>query len=183
MELTMEPAEETAPAPPPLPAAAAKPVIALAQLPVSFSNPVAIRVAFLMALATFPVELMPGLSFLILLWWMAAGCFAVLLYRRLTGSALSVRAGARLGSITGVLSFVGIAIVFTVSMLFMGNEFSAQMDLAAKANPAAAQLIHDPMMMFLALLIGLAMMAAAVVGLCAAGGALGARFFTARKPS
>jgi hypothetical protein len=177
MELTAEDV------PPPIPqAVAAKPALqtALAQLPVSFSNPIALRVALLMALATIPVELMPGLNALFFVWWMAAGWCAVLLYRRLTGSSLSVGAGARLGSITGVLTFVGLAIGFAVTLLVAGKEFFEQMEQVTKKNPDAAQVIHDPTMMFLFLVLCLAIMGAFVVGLCAAGGALGARF-TARK--
>jgi len=153
---------------------------ALAQSPVSFSNPVALRVAFLMSLATIPVELMPGLNALFFIWWLGAGWCAVLLYRKLTGSSLSIRAGARLGSITGVLTFVGLAIGFAVTLLVAGSEFFSQMDDMAKKNPDAAQVIHDPTMMFVFLLLCLGIMGAVVVGLCTAGGALGARF-TARK--
>jgi hypothetical protein len=169
--------------PPPIPPVAAIPPVAqtaLGQLPVSFSNPIALRVAFLMSLATIPVELMPGLNALFFVWWLGAGWCAVLLYRRLTGFSLSIGAGARLGSITGVLTFVGLAIGFAVTLLVAGKEFFSQMDEMAKKNPDAAQVIHDPTMMFIFLILCLGIMGAFVVGLCAAGGALGARF-TARK--
>jgi len=175
--------EEVPPPIPPAAAAAAKQAVlhtALAQLPVSFSNPIALRVAFLMSLATIPVELMPGLNAYFFVWWLAAGWCAVLLYRRLTGSSMSVGAGARLGSITDVLTFVGLAIGFAVTLLFARKEFFAQIDQAmatvAAKNPEATQAIHDPTTLFIVLIMMLAMMAAFAVGLCAAGGALGARF-------
>jgi hypothetical protein len=167
--------------PPPLPDPALKPAALhskLAQLPVSFSNPVALRVALLMSLATIPMEVMPGINLLTFVWWMAAGWCATLLYARLTGSKLSVSAGARLGTITGVLIFVGAAILFTV--IVAGKEFFDQMDQLTKTNPDAAKVLHDPTAMFFILLIFLGAIGAAAVGLCTAGGALGARF-TARK--
>jgi hypothetical protein len=167
--------------PPPIPPAAQPSLQAqLAQLPVSFSNPIALRVAFLMSLAIIPVELTPVLNALLIVWWLGAGWCAVLLYRRLTGSVLSIGAGARLGSIAGVLTFLSLAIAISIKLLLDGKEFFDQMDLAAKKNPDAAQMIHDPMFMFMALLFGLGFLGALVVGTCAAGGALGARF-TARK--
>jgi hypothetical protein len=177
---TSELAAESVPPPIPLITVTPAAVSALAQLPVSFSNPIALRVAFLMSLATIPMEMMPGLNLLFLIWWMAAGWCAVLLYRRLTGLSLSIGAGARLGSITGVLTFVGLAIVVALTMLVAGNEFFSQMEEMAKKNPDAAPVIHDPTMMFIFLLIFLGIMGAVVVGLCTAGGALGARF-SARK--
>jgi hypothetical protein len=156
----------------------------LAQLPVSFSNPIALRVAFLMSLAIIPVEMAPVLNWLFLVWWLGAGWCAVLLYRRLTGLVLSVRAGARLGSITGVLTFVSLAVGFSVSLAVAGKEFFAQMDQTAKEmakqNPEAAQLIHEPMAIFFSILVFLALLGVVVIGICAAGGALGARF-AARK--
>lgn len=177
-------APETDFTPPPLPetavAASVPAVTPPAQLPVSFSNPIALRVSMMMAMATLPAALLPGVNGLIVVWWVAAGGCAVLLYRRLTGASLSVGAGARLGSITGVLAFVGIAILFAVSMIFTSKEFFEQMEQVTKGNPEAAQVLHDPTMMFFALLMALAVMGAFAVGCCAAGGALGARF-TARK--
>lgn len=147
---------------------------------VSFSNPIALRVAFLMSLAVIPVELAPVLSALSVLWWLAAGWCAVLLYRRITGASLSVGSGARLGSITGVLTFVSLAIRFLASILLTGKEFFDELEKMLKQNPDAVQVIHDPTMMFIFLLLCLGIMGAMVVGICAAGGALGARF-TARK--
>jgi|SRR5665213_2308748 len=164
--------EETAP---PVVAAPAPPTLQarIAQLPVSFSNPVALRVALLMSIAIIPVELAPILSLLSVLWWLAAGWCAVLLYRRLTGSLLSIRAGARLGSITGVLTFVSLAIGFTLAIAFTGKQFFDQM---VKQNPDVSQIVNDPVMLFAVILIGLGFLFTIVVAVCAAGGALGARY-------
>jgi hypothetical protein len=76
------------------------------------------------------------------------------------------------------------AVVFSISVAMGGKEFFDQMDQVAKQvarqNPDAAQLVQDPLTIFFMLLIVLAIMGAAVIGVCAAGGALGARF-AARK--
>ena len=62
------------------------------QLPVSFSNPIALRVAFLMSLAIMLMTMIPVVNVLSPIWWLVAGLGAVLLYRRLTGLSLSVKA-------------------------------------------------------------------------------------------
>ncbi len=144
----------------------------LAQLPVSFSNPVALRVGFLMSLAIMLLDMIPVVNILFLIWWLGAGWVGVILYRRLTGATLSVSAGARLGSITGVLAFVSMAIVFTLSIVFAGKEFT---DLMVQQDPRMAQIVNDPPMLAAGLLFSLLFAFVAVVGICAAGGALGAR--------
>ena len=79
----MDPASacRTVPTPPRQPTLQEK----LAQIPVSFSNPIALRVAFLMSLAIMLVEMIPVLNLLFFLWWLAAGWGAVRIYRRITG--------------------------------------------------------------------------------------------------
>src|ERR1700688_2583837 len=72
---------ELAEAPPPLPRRQPSLQEKLAQLPVGFSTPIALRVAFLMSLAIMLVEMIPILNVLFVVWWLAAGWGAVLLYR------------------------------------------------------------------------------------------------------
>jgi hypothetical protein len=168
-----QPVETPPPIPPRPPTLQEK----LAQLPVNFSNPVALRVAFLMSLAIMLVEMIPVLNVLFVVWWLAAGWCAVLLSRRITGLSLSVSAGARLGSITGVLTFVSTAVVLTLTMLFAGKQFLDQM---IQQDPRMTQVVNDPPMLAAVFLMVLAVVFSLVVGLCAAGGALGARF-SARK--
>lgn len=167
---------EEAPAVPPPPA---PPTLQekIAQLPVNFSNPVALRVALLMSVAIIPVEMMPVLSMLSIVWWLGAGWCAVLLYRKLTGSVLSIRAGARLGSITGVLTFLGYAIGITIGVVAAGKEFFDQLE---KQSPDVSQVVNDPTMLFAVIMLAMAFLFAFVVAICAAGGALGARY-VARK--
>jgi len=166
---TSEPEFVAPPPPPPPPTLQAK----LAQLPVSFSNPIALRVSFLMSLAIMFLDMIPVINILFPVWWLGAGSCGVLLYRRLTGKSLSVSAGARLGSITGVLAFVSMAIVFTLTIVFTGKQF---MELMVQQDPRMSQIINDPPMLAAGFLFFLFIAFTSVVGICAAGGALGARF-------
>src|SRR4051794_17337098 len=70
------PAAETAAA---APASQAAPARALP--PVSFANPIALRVAFLMSLGLMVVQMIPGVNLLFVLWWLGAGFGAVIMYR------------------------------------------------------------------------------------------------------
>src|SRR5258708_3276074 len=93
-------------APPPRVSALPPPPPTAAPLP-TFRNPVAMRIALMIAVfATF-------LSFLPYLNWLAAGYFAAFFYRRRTGFRLNVVAGVRMGWITGVLMFGITATLFT----------------------------------------------------------------------
>src|SRR5258708_956023 len=78
---TFEPEVAEPPPPMPQPTLQAK----LAQLPVSFSNPIALRVSFLMSLAIMFLDMIPFLNILFVVWWLGAGWCGVILYRRLTG--------------------------------------------------------------------------------------------------
>src|SRR5437899_5340193 len=90
--------------PPPPPAA----------LPLNFHNPIAVRVAFTVALVATLLSWIPALNVVL---WVAAGFTAVYLYRRRTGVFLNVRAGVRLGWITGVLMFVITTVIFTLTVI------------------------------------------------------------------
>jgi hypothetical protein len=76
---------------------------------VNFRNRVAVRVALLMAVAATVLFFIPLLN------WMGAGFFTALLYRRRTGYLLNLESGLRLGWITGVLMFVIILVMVTVT--------------------------------------------------------------------
>jgi hypothetical protein len=144
-----------------------------APLPVNFSNPIALRVAFLMSLAIMLMTMIPVVNVLSPVWWLVAGSCAVLLYRRLTGLSLSVRAGARLGSITGVLAFLSLVVIIALTLALTGNQLFQEM---LKQNPDASQVLNNPPALVLASAVALVILFAMVVGMCAAGGALGARF-------
>ena len=77
--------------------------------PVNFHNRVAVRIALMMAVMATLLFFLPFLN------WLAAGFFAALLYRRRTGYLLNLQAGLRLGWITGVLMFVIVMVLITMS--------------------------------------------------------------------
>lgn len=126
-----------------------------------------------MSLISMLLTMIPVVNFFSPVWWLVAGSSAVLLYRRLTGMSLSVRAGARLGSITGVLAFLSLVIIIALTVAFTGNELFQEM---IKQNPDASQVLNNPPALAFAAIVALLILFAMVVGICTAGGALGARF-------
>jgi len=171
-----EPEIPEAAAPPPIPQTALPQTGSLgglAQLPVSFSNPIALRVAFLMSLGVMLMTMIPVLYVLSPIWWLVAGLCGVLLYRRLTGVSLSVKAGAQLGSITGVLAFLSLVVIIALTAVFAGKDLFAEM---AKQNPDISQALNNRPALVVGVGMALVFLFAIVVGTCAAGGALGARF-------
>src|ERR1035437_2757026 len=95
--------------PPAAPAAAGPQPPAL-----TFHNLVAVRIAFVVAPVAFLLLGLPALSVLL---WVAAGFLAVCFQRRRTGVLLNVRAGVRLGWITGVLMFAITTVIFTLTVV------------------------------------------------------------------
>src|SRR5437879_113211 len=86
----------------------------------SFHNPVALRVGlFVASIATFLCLTLP-LGFVI--WLPAAGFISVYLFSRRTGQSLSVRNGARMGWIAGILSFLIITVLFTIMAVALANR-------------------------------------------------------------
>lgn len=182
-ELTAaEQAEFAPPIPPPAPPHMAGPTIVIAAqpLPIGFSNPIALRVAFMMSLAIMLVEMLPVVNYLFFVWWLAAGWTGVRVYRRLTGWRLSVSAGARLGSLTGLFAFVSMAIVFSLTMA--SSTGRDMLDQMVKQDPRMSEVVNNPAMLGAVLLMVMVMVFAMVVGMCAAGGALGAKFGSSPDP-
>jgi len=150
----------------------------LAQLPVSFANPIALRVAFMVAMLILLVQNIPLLGLFFVIWWLVAGWVAVVWYKRLTGSSLSIGAGARLGFITGVMVFAAIAVQATIQIAVAGKEL---FDQALQKDPRIGPMMNDPALLSVVVLVTMAFTFAIVVGICAAGGALGARFVLRRN--
>jgi hypothetical protein len=152
---------------PPLPAPTAP---TAAPLP-TFANPVALRIALMIAvLATF-------LSFLPYLNWLAAGYFAAFFYRRRTGSRLNIVAGVRMGWITGVLMFAITAALFTAFVvLFNASSGNAvfQAQIKSMTDPRVQEMFKiiqnrtDVAVLLMQLFVF-------VTCLSMAGGALGAK--------
>ena len=147
------------------------PAPAAAPLP-TFRNPVAMRIALMIAVfATF-------LSFLPYVNCLAAGYFAAFLYRRRTGSRLNLLAGVRMGWITGVLMFAIIAALVTAFVVLFGNNAVFQAEIKSMADPRAREMLQGVLKIIqdrTALALFLMQSFLLVTCLCMAGGALGAK--------
>jgi hypothetical protein len=137
----------------------------------TFRNPVAMRIALMIAvLATF-------LSFLPYVNWLAAGYFAAFFYRRRTGSRLNLVTGVRMGWITGVLMFAITAALFTAFVvLFNASSGNAvfQAQIKSMTDPRVQEMFKmiqnrtDVALLLMQLFVF-------VTCLSMAGGALGAK--------
>jgi hypothetical protein len=159
-------------------------VDAPAPVPLSFRNPIALRVGFLAAGLVSFLMMIPGVNYASILWLLGAGYFSVWIYKRRTGQLLSVRSGARMGWITGVMSFALITLLFTFSMFAIQRAGGMSVvrdrlrDLAIQQSTVdeAMKLLQNPAEIFRSLIVMFVVMTLA----CTAGGALGARLL--RKP-
>jgi hypothetical protein len=149
-------------------------------LPLNFHNPAAVRVAGTVALVTTLLSWIPAVDVFL---WLAAGFFAVVFYRRLTGAYLNVRAGVRLGWITGVLMFAISTVVFTMTVVPMvanggiASMFREQFKNATDPNvQQALRMLETSQGVIAVLLMTLVMLFVFITFLSMAGGALGARF-------
>jgi hypothetical protein len=149
-------------------------------LPLDFSNRIAVRIALVAAIsATFLSFLVPILN------WLAAGFFAVFFYGRKTGFRVDVRAGVRIGWITGLLTYGFAAIVFSAELLpdaisgKLGPTILEQMKNFSAQDPATLQqmtrLMQTPSGITLLVVFGLFFLFVFVMCLSMAGGALGAK--------
>lgn len=110
-------------------------------LPVSFANSAAVRVGFLAASVASMLDALPWVDALFLLWSGLAGYFSVILYRKRTGQALTVRSGAKMGWITGVLNAVIVIVFFTLTFVATVSDFTSvyrqQLSLLQARDPAS----------------------------------------------
>lgn len=168
-------------APAPVPVLEELPAETLALLHPSFHNPIAIRVGLLAASIATLLNLVLIYGFVI--WLVAAGFFSAYLFNRRTGQILTIRAGARMGWITGILSFVILTVLFTISILSITNQaggiaafYRQQMGSTPDANMEQAlrllETVNGQIMMFV---LSLLFLFTVVTVFCAAGGALGAK--------
>ena len=164
--------------PPAAPAAAGPQPPAL-----TFHNLVAVRIAFVVAPVAFLLLGLPALSVLL---WVAAGFLAVCFQRRRTGVLLNVRAGVRLGWITGVLMFAITTVIFTLTVVpAVANGGVAllrqqlQVQLKNPTDPGvqeALRMLETAPGMATILVVMLFMLFVFITLLSMAGGALGAKF-------
>jgi hypothetical protein len=123
---------DPAPQPPPSLAVAPPPGAAPAAAPLNFRNPVAVRIALLLALSATVLSILPMVN------WLAAGFFAVFFYRRKTGSLLNVGAGMRMGWLVGLFSFALAVILFAVQELpkALSGQLASSIQEQLKSLPA-----------------------------------------------
>ena len=147
-------------------------------LPLNFHNPVAVRIALLVAVSATVLSFLPFLN------WTAAGFFAVFFYRRKTGSLLNVGAGARLGWITGLLMFGLWTVLFTAQQVpaALNGRLSTVLQEQLKGLPAQDPMVQQMMGffqtgpgIFFVLFLSLAAFFLFIIGLSMAGGAIGAK--------
>lgn len=150
---------------------------------ISFRNRQAVRVALLTAMFTL-VSLTVALTllgqilgFVVAL---AGGFYAVFLYRQRSGTGLSVIAGARMGWMTGVFTFVFITIITTATLALSSGfeelarayeQYARNAGLPADQTKRAIDLLSNPFVILGAL--GLQFLLLTL--LCSLGGALGAK--------
>jgi hypothetical protein len=150
---------------------------------IGFHNRIAVRIGFLAAVTAILLGLFP-LPFPIVRLMVslpAAGFLAVFLYSRRTGQLLSIRAGARMGWITGVFCCVLVAILAATSAVAISNQggqvkvFRSQLPPNDPRADTLAQAISDPSTLVGVLLMSFLMLFIVLTALPMIGGALGAK--------
>ncbi len=136
--------------------------------PLNFRNPVVLRIAAIVAVsATVLAFIVPFLN------WVAGGFFAVLFYRRRTGSLLNLRAGMRMGWLTGVFAFV------LWSIVFMTQNPAAILQERVRSMQGQDAAMMQQMIQFFqtpqGMVTGLLFLFLLITMLSTAGGALGAK--------
>jgi heme/copper-type cytochrome/quinol oxidase subunit 2 len=178
IEVEPEPESVAEFVPPPPPAA---PVAIAPQPPaINFHNLVAVRIAFVFAPVAFLLSWIPAVNLLL---WIAAGFLAVFFHRRKTGDLLNVRAGVRLGWITGVIMFAITTVIFTLTVVpAAANGGIATLFRQQLKNPSdpnvqeALRMLETAPGLATILLVMLLMLFVFITLLSMAGGALGAKF-------
>ena len=152
----------------------------------NFHNLVALRTAFVMAPVAFLLSWIPALNLVL---WIAAGFLAVFFHRRRTGDLLNVRAGVRLGWITGVIMFAITTVIFTLTVVPLAanggiaNLFRQQLKNPADPNvQEALRMLETAPGIATVLLVMLFMLFVFITLLSMAGGALGAKFVSRSEP-
>jgi hypothetical protein len=153
--------------------------------PIGLKNGLAVRIAlsscalsFLLAVITSQIGLPPPVS---LLWFVGAGFFAVLLYKRRTGQHLSAMSGARLGWISGLFTFVIVTVfLVVVAMVLSDPSGLATLREQWKAAQRPEQDLNQMIEIFrspAAIVAGLIFSFFFLTSLPAFGGAICAKFF------
>ena len=157
---------------------------------VGFSDVHSIRACYWPAVAAALLSNLPGLNLLCFLWHPGAGFLAVHSYRRRTGREPNPREGAKLGFLTGVVSFTLSMILLAVASLLpgsggmMGGFQRMQEEFEKGGNAEVAEqlgkLMAEPAALALVLVFALAFSFLFTAGMATLGGAMGARVLNAK---
>jgi hypothetical protein len=172
------------PAPPPPVVSATAPTHP--PLPLTFRNPIAVRVGLSVASIAAVLISVPFVSWGFLIWLLSAGFISVYMYKWRTGQPLSVRSGARMGWITGVLSSVILTILRTLALALEGTHgFASQvrnqlqsMTVQNSDMRGAVEVLESPAGIAAMFILGVIFMFILFSLLCMAGGALGAKIMS-----
>lgn len=150
--------------------------------PVSFGNAQAVRSCYWAGVFAALISSLPLMALLSFIVYPAAGFFSVASFRKRSGRTASVREGARLGWMTGVIAFALSMLLLAIEALMPGapslgerlGEVQKQLEAADQIEAAEqlARLLGDPAALTAVFLIGLIFAFAWTAGLCLAGGAL-----------
>ncbi len=166
-----------------------------AEAEISFRNRIAVRIGLGTAvsasvLISLPIPMYVNVIWM-LVWLVAAGFVAVLVYKRRTGQVLSVRKGARMGWITGVFCFSIATIFFTITMVaisrrgglaeFYREQLGAQGARSAELEPLL-EILEKPAGAATLIFVTLAVLFCLFTLLPTLGGAMGAKLLE-REPA
>lgn len=152
---------------------------------VTFGTPGALRSCYWSAAFAAIILSLPYASLLCFIVYPAAGFYSVHSFRRQTGKHVTLRAGAKLGFLTGVITFALLLILLTIASSMPGSPgMSATLDEleSSFAQQGETELVErvktlraDPTALGLLALISLSIGFAVTTGFATAGGALGAK--------
>ncbi len=158
-----------------------------ADLPPSFGNPHAVRACYWPAAGAAILCSLPFMLMLGFLIWPGAGFYAVRSYRRRSGASASEADGAKLGLMTGVMTFAIFMVLLAVNTLGLGSEglaaaadeFAAQIKESGQTEFAASlsEMFRSPAVVASYLLAVLVSFFTLVAGFTSLGGGLGAKLF------
>jgi zinc ribbon protein len=155
-----------------------------APAPLNFHNPIAVRVGFTVASLAALLTWLPFVSLGFVVWWTGAGFLAVYLYRRRTGQLLTVSSGLRIGWMTGILTFMIMVVLLTVTLLplALSGSLAAAFQQQLRSMPSNDPAVREAMRVFQSgagiaamVVFALGVIFAFVTLFASAGGALGAK--------
>lgn len=152
---------------------------------VTFGTPGALRSCYWSAAFAAIIMSLPYASLLCFIVYPGAGFYSVHSFRRQTGKRVTLRAGAKLGFLTGVITFALLLILLTIASSMPGSpgmsdtldeleaafEQQNEHDLVAQVQ----KLREEPTALALVALIGLSVVFCVTTAFATAGGALGAK--------